>query len=286
MPSPVIYTLSLHDALPIYAALRGAAGELAERQERLARERQGRVELRAAAVGEQERAAARGTPLGDPIRIRDRQNGAGRPISMRDRKSTRLNSSHRTISYAVPRHLHSFPTRRSSDLCGSARRRRRARRAPGTARARKAGPGRAARRGRWRAGTRRRPRHAAWRSDPDTRSPEWRRATDLHARSEEHTSELQSPYDLVCRPPSSTLFPYTTLFRSMRLCAAPPASSPSARNGSRAKGRAGSSCAPRPLASRNAPPPAARRLAIRSGYAIARMAPGDRSPCEIGRAHV
>src|SRR5437867_2589011 len=42
------------------------------------------------------------------------------------------------------------------------------------------------------------------------------------ARSEEHTSELQSPYDLVCRllleidrrPPTSTLFPYTTLFRS------------------------------------------------------------------------
>src|SRR5437867_3069771 len=39
-------------------------------------------------------------------------------------------------------------------------------------------------------------------------------------RSEEHTSELQSPYDLVCRlllvrlPPRSTLFPYTTLFRS------------------------------------------------------------------------
>src|SRR6266513_1240742 len=38
-------------------------------------------------------------------------------------------------------------------------------------------------------------------------------------RSEEHTSELQSRFDLVCllllpRPPSSTLFPYTTLFRS------------------------------------------------------------------------
>src|SRR5437868_1528168 len=32
-------------------------------------------------------------------------------------------------------------------------------------------------------------------------------------RSEEHTSELQSRFDLVCRP-SSTLFPYTTLFRS------------------------------------------------------------------------
>src|SRR5207253_644844 len=41
------------------------------------------------------------------------------------------------------------------------------------------------------------------------------------ARSEEHTSELQSRGHLVCRlllvlrrPPSSTLFPYTTLFRS------------------------------------------------------------------------
>src|ERR1039457_662524 len=34
-------------------------------------------------------------------------------------------------------------------------------------------------------------------------------------RSEEHTSELQSPCNLVCRlPPGSTRFPYTTLFRS------------------------------------------------------------------------
>src|SRR5947207_3126458 len=33
-----------------------------------------------------------------------------------DRKSTRLNSSHTVISYAVHRDLHSFPTRRSSDL--------------------------------------------------------------------------------------------------------------------------------------------------------------------------
>src|ERR1039458_8876595 len=44
-------------------------------------------------------------------------------------------------------------------------------------------------------------------------------------RSEEHTSELQSLRHLVCRlllgemmrrPPRSTLFPYTTLFRSWR----------------------------------------------------------------------
>src|SRR5262245_44234899 len=33
-----------------------------------------------------------------------------------DRKSTRLNSSHLGISYAVLTALHSFPTRRSSDL--------------------------------------------------------------------------------------------------------------------------------------------------------------------------
>src|SRR5688500_12586106 len=37
----------------------------------------------------------------------------------------------------------------------------------------------------------------------------------LDARSEEHTSELQSPCNLVCRRPLS-LFPYTTLFRSSR----------------------------------------------------------------------
>src|SRR5689334_11739805 len=36
-------------------------------------------------------------------------------------------------------------------------------------------------------------------------------------RSEEHTSELQSQFHLVCRPPRSTLFPYTTLFRSFEL---------------------------------------------------------------------
>src|SRR5947209_3364495 len=34
-------------------------------------------------------------------------------------------------------------------------------------------------------------------------------------RSEEHTSELQSRQYLVCRPPQSILFPYTTLFRSV-----------------------------------------------------------------------
>src|SRR5438309_1779281 len=39
------------------------------------------------------------------------------------------------------------------------------------------------------------------------------RIFDQHGRSEEHTSELQSQFHLVC-PPRTTLFPYTTLFRS------------------------------------------------------------------------
>src|SRR5436853_48416 len=40
------------------------------------------------------------------------------------------------------------------------------------------------------------------------------RTPSCSMRSEEHTSELQSLRHLVCRPPRSTLFPYTTLFRS------------------------------------------------------------------------
>ena len=38
------------------AALRGAAGKLGDGEERLARQRRGRIDLRAAAVGQQERA--------------------------------------------------------------------------------------------------------------------------------------------------------------------------------------------------------------------------------------
>src|SRR5207248_11338169 len=57
-----IYTLSLHDALPIFALSATNCGT--------------------ALYGAK-------TPSGGPIR------------AMRDRKSTRLNSSHRTISYAV-----------------------------------------------------------------------------------------------------------------------------------------------------------------------------------------
>src|SRR5437660_1030494 len=146
------------------------------------------------------------------------------PICSLDRKSTRLNSSHVAISYAVfclsraHRALHSFPTRRSSDLSH-----------------RIANPDAF-------------PRVLVfdkWTGNSDGRQAvfvqrqgqrayravfidqghcfnagEWN-FPDMLVRSEEHTSELQSRGHLVCRlllvprPPSSTLFPYTTLFRSV-----------------------------------------------------------------------
>src|SRR5438094_10288570 len=63
--------------------------------------------------------------------------------------------------HATPRVLHSFPTRRSSDLAGAAR---------------------------------------GGRHDPPQALPAQRHARlRAPARSEEHTSELQSPYELVCR---------------------------------------------------------------------------------------
>src|SRR5438874_10057397 len=76
------------------------------------------------------------------------------------------------------RHLHSFPTRRSSDLTTAARRQPNKR-----GRAPPAAPETAAR-------TCRRPA-------PERRSTAPKRAGRM--RSEEHTSELQSRRDLVCR---------------------------------------------------------------------------------------
>src|SRR3972149_3676532 len=97
-------------------------------------------------------------------------------IMMRDRKSTRLNSSHSQISYAAPRDLHSFPTRAlpiSSD-----------------------------------APLRSVPLHSP---EPGAVLPGCHAGSSHHdERSEEHTSELQSQSNLVCRPPRSPLFPYTS----------------------------------------------------------------------------
>src|SRR3990172_6917653 len=66
-----------------------------------------------------------------------------------------------------------------------------------------------------------RPRRPARRPAPDPARP-GHAPPPATPRSEEHTSELQSPLHLLCRlfflmirrPPRSPLFPYTTLFRS------------------------------------------------------------------------
>src|SRR3712207_6970964 len=81
-----IYTLSLHDALPIWPApLAPARIRRSPRRRRTDR-------------GHSLPAGGR-RPPGAPRRPGDRHGGAAR--ATRDRKSTRLNSSHANISYAV-----------------------------------------------------------------------------------------------------------------------------------------------------------------------------------------
>src|SRR5437899_9672092 len=79
-----LYTLSLHDALPILRAFRGQG-----RWERLA------IQYRLAEAAEKPRA---GPPK---PRLRRAGDPATRDEALADRKSTRLNSSHLGISYAV-----------------------------------------------------------------------------------------------------------------------------------------------------------------------------------------
>src|SRR5437879_13912409 len=76
--TPELYPLSLHDALPISASL--AAGE---------------------AQGARERGGGGPAPGIQIERTSDRRQQWARQIGPQDRKSTRLNSSHRCISYAV-----------------------------------------------------------------------------------------------------------------------------------------------------------------------------------------
>src|SRR3712207_7226569 len=80
-----IYTLSLHDALPILASHRGAR---AERDWLAGRSREGSI---VDALARYFRFQERGTDFGTELK-------AGVTT---DRKSTRLNSSHANISYAV-----------------------------------------------------------------------------------------------------------------------------------------------------------------------------------------
>src|SRR3712207_8114560 len=79
-----IYTPSLHDALPIYGPVRMG----------------GRASLRARPGTEQRRERGRRASARKP-RERAQRPGTGSPDERPDRQSTRLNSSHANISYAV-----------------------------------------------------------------------------------------------------------------------------------------------------------------------------------------
>src|SRR5688500_10396066 len=120
-------------------------------------------------------------------------------IDTLDRKSTRLNSSHLVISYAVPLpppSLHDALPISGPTPCGGASRPARSRtccwRCSTSARA--DGSNRA-----WRSARGRNPYRSPRNRDGDGRSGA-QLPVDRHLRSEEHTSELQSPCNLVCRP--------------------------------------------------------------------------------------
>src|SRR5207248_10916821 len=82
-PTPTAtYTLSLHDALPIYAREGVVDREILE------------LLLGPPNMPERKDHDTRDRDVGELVQHRDRQR-------VSDRKSTRLNSSHRTISYAV-----------------------------------------------------------------------------------------------------------------------------------------------------------------------------------------
>src|SRR5437764_3447385 len=88
MTTTVLYPLSLHDALPIFG--RAAGGN----------------DLEAAAADDRAGRQAAGGDVQGPAAADDgRARDAGRGTAVRhvqgDRKSTRLNSSHRCMSYAV-----------------------------------------------------------------------------------------------------------------------------------------------------------------------------------------
>src|SRR5688500_14095466 len=215
-----VYSLSLHDALPISYSYEGAT----------ALETAGGMQRALALLGAAPFIALNGDIWTDFDLAALPRAPAGLAHLVLvdnppDRKSTRLNSSHLVSSYAVfcfstsrpLRGLLAFPTRRSSDLVqlrGSDGARDGGRHAARAGAARR----RAVHRAQRRHLDRLRPCGSAAR----TRGTRASRARRQSARSEEHTSELQSPCKLVCRlllfhisaPPRSTRFPYTTLFRS------------------------------------------------------------------------
>src|SRR5690242_4518005 len=214
MPSTHTYTLSLHDALPIFVNnyLKGKSPEAFD----LLYWNADSTNL----PGPMYCWYVRNTYLENKLCEPGKTSVAGLPLDFgkvalpADRKSTRLNSSHMSISYAVHSYLHSFPTRRSSDL---------RQQLPEGKITRGLRPALLER------GLDQPPRtdvllvcaqhlsgEQTVRAGQDFRcgpAPGFRESRPT-GRSEEHTSELQSHVNIVCRPLIPTLFPYTTLFRS------------------------------------------------------------------------
>src|SRR5436309_1342897 len=226
MPSPDTYSLSLHDALPITAPFTRSSTRFPPGVAVFSTVPRALASFGPVRLDRIVRVSASG-PTIDPTEgmdeaTRDRASAT----TTKDRKSTRLNSSHVKISYAVPRHLLSFPTRRSSDHRSiheeldevPARSRRVFDGSEGARFVRSGSLGQDCEGERVRANDRSDGRHG--------RGNEGQSQRNDNERSEEHTSELQSRENLVCRPPTPTLFPYTTLFRS-------PLHSRGARRGSR-----------------------------------------------------
>src|SRR5947208_9327908 len=93
MAPPQIYTLSLHDALPIYLPVNGQAFGVSQ---------DGSIVVGYTYSGPLTIEAFRWTRAEGVVLMGDLPGGEPRNFTYgRDRKSTRLNSSHQIISYAV-----------------------------------------------------------------------------------------------------------------------------------------------------------------------------------------
>src|SRR5690606_34632257 len=118
MPSSAstIDTLSLHDALPIFSST--VTEKLTVVSSPTGTSIPCQVMVPAASTPPSVIEFATNVVLSGILSVRMNPTIGTVPVFLRDRKSTRLNSSHVKISYAVfcLHDRHSFPTRRSSDL--------------------------------------------------------------------------------------------------------------------------------------------------------------------------